>query len=161
MTGERLLRAAKYIDTDEFLLTYGDGVSDVDMKQLCAFHNSRRMTRGVVGTITGIHPKSKYGLVVPDEEHVVSSFTEKPLLPDWTNGGFMVLQKEFMEYCEKDQMIEDALINASVDGKIAMYPHDGFWHSMDTDKDKEDLEKLWLDNPRWKIWDRTEGLNAA
>ncbi len=153
LTGERLLRAAKYIDTDEFMLTYGDGVADVDLAALRTFHGDKRGKHGISGTITGIHPKSKYGLVVPDADHIVNSFTEKPLLPDWTNGGFMVLHKDFLNYCKKDQMIEEALIDASADRKIAMYPHEGFWHSMDTAKDKNDLEQMWRADPKWRIWE--------
>ena len=152
LTGERLLHAAKYIDTDEFMLTYGDGVADINVEALRSFHDERRAQHGIAGTITGIHPKSKYGLVTHDENGIVTKFTEKPRLPDRTNGGFIVLQKEFLTYCKPQQMVEEALIEASNDGKIAMYPHDGFWHSMDTYKDKEDLEALWRTDPKWKIW---------
>lgn len=152
LTGERLLRVSKYIGTDDFMLTYGDGVADVDLEGLRAFHDSKRSAHGVFGTVTGIHPKSKYGLVNPNEHNVITQFTEKPRLRDWTNGGFMVLHKDFLRYCKPNQMIEEALIDASSDGKIAMYPHEGFWHSMDTYKDKEDLEKLWKADPKWRIW---------
>jgi len=154
LTGERLLRAAPHIPGDEFMLTYGDGVSDVDLYALENFYYQKRATEGVLGTITAIHPKHKYGLVNPDDRQVITSFTEKPRLPDYTNGGFMVLHREFMRYCKPNQMIEEALIDATADRKVAMFKHEGFWHSMDTYKDKEDLEKLWLADPKWKVWDR-------
>lgn len=156
LTGERLLRAWKYVDADEFMLTYGDGVSDISLEALRTFHDGKRAANGVIGTITGIHPKSKYGLVVADEDRIIGAFTEKPRLPDYTNGGFMVLNREFLSYCRPKQMVEEALIEATRDRKIALYPHEGFWHCMDTYKDKEDLEKMWVADPKWKIWARAE-----
>ncbi len=152
LTGERLLKAAKYINNEEFMLTYGDGVSDIDLNRLRAFHDEKVTRLGAIGTVTGIHPKSKYGLVNHNENHLITNFTEKPRLPDYTNGGFMVLRKEFLAYCQPGQMVEEALIAASQDHKISMYPHEGFWHCMDTYKDKEDLEVLWKQNPKWKLW---------
>ena len=152
LTGERLLKVAKYINTDEFMVTYGDGVSDVDLSALRAFHDETRLAHGTIGTVTGIHPKSKYGLVNHDDRNVVMNFTQYPRLPDYTNGGFMHFHRDFLNYCKENQMIEDALIDASKDQKIAMYAHQGFWHAMDTVKDKEDLEKMWKDQPAWKIW---------
>ncbi len=152
LTGERLLIASKYIEGDHFMLTYGDGVSNVNIHELHDFHNQKRSNNDVLGTITGIHPKSKYGLLNHNENHLITQFTEKPRLPDYTNGGFMVLHKNFLSYCKPNQMVEEALIDASRDQKISVFPHEGFWHSMDTYKDKEDLEALWKDDPKWKIW---------
>ena len=152
LTGERLLRAAKYLNADEFMLTYGDGVSDIDLAKLRAFYDERKASHNIAGALTGIHPKSKYGLVNHDEHHVVTKFQQYPRLPDYTNGGFMLLNKGFLKYCKENQMIEDAMIDAANDGKMAMYLHEGFWHSMDTVKDKEDLEKLWKADPKWKTW---------
>ena len=153
LTGERLLRIEKYLAPhDTFMVTYGDGVSDIDIKALHDFYDSRRASHGVVGVLTGIHPKSKYGLVNHDNENVVTQFQQYPRLPDYTNGGFMVFGKDFLKYCKENQMIEDAMIDASNDKKIAMYQHQGFWHCMDTYKDKEDLEKYWKTEPKWKVW---------
>lgn len=154
LTGERLLRAWKHVDADEFMLTYGDGVADIVLQDLHAYHAGKRVDAGVVGTITGIHPKSKYGLVNA-ENGIITAFTEKPRLPDYTNGGFMVLNREFLSYCKPNQMIEEALIDATRERKVALYPHEGFWHCMDTYKDKEDLEKLWTTDPKWKIWEKS------
>ncbi|MBN1584959.1 NTP transferase domain-containing protein [Candidatus Uhrbacteria bacterium] len=153
LTAERVLRVAKYIRTPRFMLTYGDGVSDLDILRLHAHHEERRQTHGVVATITGIHPKSKYGLVCCDDRCLVTSFKEKPRLNDYTNGGFMVLERDFIgQYCRPGKMIEEALIDASQDRKVSLYQHDGFWHSMDTVKDKEDLESLWNSDPKWCVW---------
>ncbi|MFA6429861.1 MAG: sugar phosphate nucleotidyltransferase [Patescibacteria group bacterium] len=152
LTAERLTRVKKYLTGPEFMLTYGDGVADVDLAKLLALHRERQAQDGVIGTITGIHPKSKYGLLNFNDRNVITSFTEKPRLPDYTNAGFMVLTRDFLPYCHGNEMIEESLIRATEDRKIAMYPHEGFWHCMDTYKDKEDLEKLWKSEPKWKIW---------
>lgn len=152
LTAERLLIASKYIQTDEFMLTYGDGVSNVNLDQLKQFHAQRQSTQGIIGTVTGVHPKHKYGLLAHDENFILNGFSQYPKLPDFTNGGFMMFHRSFLSYCQQGQMIEDALIAATQQHKIAMYPHEGFWHAMDTAKDKEDLEKLWKSHPEWKIW---------
>ncbi len=154
LTGERLLRVEKYLTGNEFMLTYGDGVSDVDLHALHAYHQQRKAVLGTVGTITGIHPKSKYGLVETNEYGLITKFQEKPQLRDYTNGGFMILSRDFLPYCKPGEMVEQALTKASQEGKIALYAHEGFWHCMDTYKDKEDLEHLWNTDPRWKIWDK-------
>ncbi len=152
LTGERLLRARKHLGDREFMLTYGDGVADISLDALRRFHEEKRASTDVVGTVTGIHPKSKYGLVHADDDNVVTSFVEKPRLPDYTNGGFMVLEQDFLHYCKPGRMVEEALIDATADKKIALYPHEGFWHCMDTYKDKEDLEKMWMTDPKWAVW---------
>lgn len=153
MTGERLLKVAKYLEPyDSFMLTYGDGVSDIDIKALHDFHEARAKSHGAAVTLTGIHPKSKYGLVNHDDNQMVTQFQQYPRLADYTNGGFMVMDKSFLNYCQPGQMVEDALIAASADKKVAMYQHQGFWHAMDTIKDKEDLEKMWKNGAEWKVW---------
>ena len=136
LTGERLLRASKYLTGSEFMLTYGDGVSDIALAELRAYHWRQRAQHGVIGTVTGVHPKSKYGLVNVDQRRVVTRFVQKPRLHDYTNGGFMVFGREFIGYCQPNQMVEDAIIAATGEGKIALYPHEGFWHCMDTYQDK-------------------------
>ncbi len=153
LTGERLLKISRYLEPHtEFMVTYGDGVSDLDIRALHDFHQTRHQSQGVVATMTGIHPKSKYGLVKHDDSQMVTQFQQYPQLPDYTNGGFMVMNSEFLDYCKPGQMIEDAFIAASADKKVALYQHQGFWHCMDTIKDKEDLEKLWQSEPKWKVW---------
>lgn len=152
LTAERLLRVEKYLPEGTFMLTYGDGVSDIELTRLLDFYEAKRREHQVSGVVTGVHPKSKYGLLNHNEHHVITNFTEKPRLPDYTNAGFMVLHREFLRYCQPGHMIEESLIIAAQEHKVAMYPHEGFWHSMDTYKDKEDLEHLWNTVPKWKIW---------
>lgn len=157
LTGERLLKVAHLLDNKPFMATYGDGVSDVDLSQLIVQHQKLRESHGAIGTITGVHPKSKYGLVMTHESGLIEKFTQYPLMPDYTNAGFMIFEPEFLSYCRPNTMVEDAMIHASEQGKLGMYRHEGFWHAMDTVKDKEDLEKMWKNEPRWKIW---EGMAA-
>lgn len=148
MTGERLAMVKKYIPHNEFMLTYGDGVSNLDINALIDFHRKQ----GTVGTLTGVHPTSKYGLVSVDDNNLVTSFSQKPKLSEYINGGFMVLRRDFFRYLKKDQMVEEALSDLIQDRQLAIYKHDDFWHCMDTYKDYEDLNKMWKDNPQWKIW---------
>lgn len=148
LTGERLKMVEQYIDADQFMLTYGDGVSNVNIEQLHNFHNEQKS----LVTITGVHPTSKFGLVQTDDTQRVVAFNQKPQLHDYVNGGFMVVQKEFMKYLKEDQMVEDALIEAVKGNSVSLYKHDGFWHCMDTYKDYEDLNAMWSNNPEWKVW---------
>lgn len=152
LTAERLMRVSKYIDTDQFMLTYGDGVSDVDVRALHAHHDKLRADHGVIGTVTGVHPRSKYGLVETDARGVVTQFRQKPILKDYTNGGFMVMHRDFFSYLKPGEMVEDALIAATAAGKIGLYNYEGFWHCMDTYQDMEELNKMWNTDPKWKIW---------
>ena len=124
-TGERLLQVEKYITTNEFMVTYGDGVSNIDIEALIAFHRSQ----GTIGTITGVHPTSKWGLVRVDEEKKVTAFEQKPVLHDYVNGGFMVFNKEIFKYLKPDQMIEDALVDLAHDHDLSLYQHDGYWQA--------------------------------
>lgn len=153
LTSERLMKVAYLLGDKPFMATYGDGVSNVDLHQLIAFHDHMRTTYGVIGTLTGVHPKSKYGLVLTDDYGRMTRFAQYPQLPDYTNSGFMVFEPDFLPYCRPNTMIEDTMIEVTNEGKMAMYRHEGFWHSMDTVKDKEDLEKLWKQQPAWKIWE--------
>ncbi|MFH0928591.1 MAG: sugar phosphate nucleotidyltransferase [bacterium] len=152
LTGERLLKIEKYLPQGEFMLTYGDGLSDVNLRLLLTFYQQKKSLSDVYGVVTGIHPKSKYGLVTSDPDNIITFFQEKPTLPDYTNGGFMVLNRNFLRYCKPKQMVEEALTDAAKDRRLALYQHEGFWHCMDTYKDKEDLEKMWATAPKWKLW---------
>lgn len=147
-TGERLRLVQKYIPQNRFFVTYGDGVANIDIRALLAFH----LRKGLVGTITGVHPWSKYGLVTVDAEERVAAFEQKPRLHDYVNGGFMVFERAFFEYIKPEAMIEDALVAAAADRTLALYFHNDFWHCMDTYKDYEDLNRLWHENPAWKVW---------
>ncbi|MBI5123536.1 NTP transferase domain-containing protein [Candidatus Roizmanbacteria bacterium] len=148
LTGERLLRVKKYIKTDRFMVTYGDGVSNIALDKLVEYHNQKDVT----GLVTGVHPKSKWGLVVADENNIVQRFKQKPVLDEFVNGGFMVFKSGFFKYLRKRETIEQALDRLLKDKQLAVYHHEGFWSAMDTYSDVEDMNKQWKKDPLWKIW---------
>jgi len=145
--GERVLMLKDRIQEDIFMVTYGDGVADIDINKLVAFHRDS----GKIATITGVHPISRWGLV-KEENNLVTDFSEKPSLNDYVNGGFMVLNKEFFNYLKPGDMIEDGLSRLAKEGQLTMYKHEGFWYGMDTYRDFLFLNKIWKDDPKWKIW---------
>ena len=149
LPGERILQVKNYIPDDEdFMVTYGDGVGDINIPKLIAFHKKVK----TVGTVTGVHPRSKYGLIKLGKGSTVFEFQEKPVLGDWTNGGFMVFQKKFFSYLRKGETEHPALAQLSREKQLSLYAHNGFWHCMDTYSDVEHLNRLWREHPKWKIW---------
>jgi len=152
-TATRLLKCRDHIHSDPFMVTYGDGVADISLPALIKRHQHLRKEHGVVATITITRPYSKYGIVKLDGD-IVEKFQEKPLMDNFVNVGFMVLEPEIFDYISKDKdvMFEDTLEEVAKDGKLGYYIHDGFWHAMDTYKDYVDLNDMWRDNPKWKIW---------
>ena len=143
MTGGRLLRLKNIVQpSGTFLLTYGDGVSDVDLSRLLDFHKSH----GRIATITGVRPPVRFG-ELSLEGNKVTSFEEKPQAREgWINGGFFVFEPEIFDYIEGDQtMLErQPLENLAKRGELMAYLHDGFWQCMDTLRDKQALEQLWV-----------------
>jgi len=150
LPGERILRVKDYIDGEEdFMVTYGDGVSNIDIKKLVAFHKKQKTT----GTVTGVNPRSKYGLVRIDKKtSIIQRFVEKPVIQDWVNGGFMVFKKKFFSYLRPGEFEHAALHRLVQEKQLSLYAHEGFWHSMDTYADVENLNKMWNSLPQWKIW---------
>lgn len=150
LPGERILRIKKYIpeEDSDFMVTYGDGVSDIDIKNLIKFHKQQN----TIGTITGVHPRSKYGLLTVDAKGIVTKFVEKPVLKERVNGGFMIFNKSFFDYLQEGEMEHQALQRLITKKELSVFIHDGFWHSMDTYPDVENLNKFWIENPKWKIW---------
>ena len=146
--GERVLRLKKYINSDLFMVTYGDGVADIDINKLVEFHKNK----GKIATITGIHPISRWGLIKLDNNDFVTKFDQKPSLYDYVNGGFMIFNRKFFDFLKPGDMIEDALIRLIPQKEITLYRHDTFWYGMDTYRDFLFLNKLWKENPKWKIW---------
>lgn len=146
--GERVLKLKKYIKGDLFMVTYGDGVADIDVDKLVQFH----IQKNVIATITGVHPSSRWGLINTDEDNIITQFSQKPMLYDYVNGGFMVFKKEFLDILKEGDMIEDALTRLIPLRELALYKHEGFWYGMDTYKDFLYLNELWEENPKWKIW---------
>ncbi|MEG0307370.1 MAG: glucose-1-phosphate cytidylyltransferase [Clostridium sp.] len=151
MTSGRLKQVEKYIDEDEFLFTYGDGLSDIDINKLIEFHRKK----GRMSTLTGVHPISPFGLMEV-EDGIVKSFKEKPILKDMVNGGFMVLNKNIFKYLPSEDCFfeQSPLINMAKDGQLAVYEHKGFWTAIDTFKDVEAVNKMWGNGEcEWKVWE--------
>ena len=146
--GERILKLKKYITEDIFMVTYGDGIADIDIEKLMAFHKSH----GKIATITGVHPISRWGLVNTDTNSIVTEFAQKPMMYDYVNGGFMVFNKTFFDYIKPGEMIEDSLMKLIPQKQLALYKHEGFWYGMDTYKDFLFLNELWKEDPKWKLW---------
>lgn len=151
MSGGRILQCDKYIPKNDeyFMVTYGDGVSDVDIDALVRFHKQQK----TVGTITGVHPRSKYGLIRVDENGLVIHFEEKPVLTDIVNGGFMIFDRRAFTYMKHEEMDTEGLKRIANDKQLSVFKHDGFWFAIDTYKELEDLNKIWnAGNPPWKVW---------
>lgn len=150
LPGERILRIKDFIPKtdDDFMVTYGDGVSDVNIKELIKFHKKQ----GTIGTITGVHPRSRYGLLKIKKNNIAKEFIEKPVLNEWTNGGFMVFKREFFKYLRKGEFEHSSLKRLIRKGQLSVYIHNGFWHSMDTYPDVDNLNRLWIEDPKWKVW---------
>jgi glucose-1-phosphate cytidylyltransferase len=151
LTGGRLKRVEQYIGKETFCFTYGDGVADVDISRLVAFHRAQ----GKAATLTAIQPPGRYGAVSIDDARV-TSFAEKPAGDGaWVNGGYFVLEPSAFDYIANDQTSWEsgALVRMSQDGKLAGYQHVGFWQAMDTLRDKNHLEELWQSgHAPWKVW---------
>lgn len=147
-TGERLRKVAKYIDADHFMLTYGDAVSNVNIKELVNFHTNH----GKMITITGVHPPSKWGQISVGKNMIVKQFKQKPILKDYVNGGFMCMKKETLDILEPGRMIEDDIIRLSKEEEVVVFEHNGFWQAMDTYAEMKDLNKIWDEKFPWKVW---------
>jgi len=151
-TGSRLFQASRYIEGDDFLFNYSDGLSDIDLDALLRLH---RRT-GKLATLTGFHPRSRYGVVRADTDNVVYHWHEKPLMQDLTSGGFFVMNTGIFDYLESDPacVLETGpLTRLASDRQLALYKHDGFWYSMDTYKEAKALNEMWeLGDARWKVW---------
>lgn len=148
LTGERVRRLKKYIDTEDFMITYGDGLSDINIKELLKFHKSKNK----IGTVTGVFPQLKYGAFDGDGKGLVKNFEKKAKIKQLINGGFMVFKKRAFDFIEEDSMIEDMFLPLIDRGQLSLYKHTGFFHSMDTYQDVQDLNEMWKENPAWKIW---------
>jgi len=151
LTGGRIKRLQPWIGQETFMLTWGDGVSDVDLDKLLAFHRSHRK----LATITAVRPAARYGHLEFEGNQVIS-FTEKPQTSEgWINGAFFVLEPEVFDYIAGDDVMfeHDPLINLARDGELMAYKHESFWQCMDTLREKHLLQSLWdSGNPPWKLW---------
>jgi glucose-1-phosphate cytidylyltransferase len=153
MTGARVKRVEKYVESDPFLLTYGDGVTDLNIRALVEFHEKH----GKIGTVTGVFPPSRYGELLIRGEKVLG-FEEKPESGgNSINGGYFVLSRSFFKYLSdrEDCVLEhEPLRNLAADGQLQVFAHKGFWQCMDTHRDYQYLNQLWGEGAAaWKVWD--------
>jgi len=152
MTGGRIKRACDFIGDETFLLTYGDGLSDIDIPKTIEFHKSKK---GLI-TITAIQPPGRYGALKITENNSIEKFLEKPKGDGaWMNGGFFVCEPSVFNYITDDETIfeQEPLTKLATDGKLYAYKHRGFWACMDTIRDKKMLSDLWVqEDAPWKIW---------
>jgi len=150
-TGGRVKRAAEFIGHEPFMLTYGDGVSNVNISELVKFHNEH----GKLATMTAAHPLARFGKIVLKDEQVIE-FVEKPQTDEgWINGGFFVLQPEIVNYIEDDQTAWERkpMERLAADGQLMAYCHNEFWQCMDNLRDVQLLNNLWDDGSApWKVW---------
>lgn len=152
-TGARIKRIQKYVESETFMLTYGDGVSDVDLNRLIAFHRSHN----AVGTMTAIQPGGRFGVLEIDSHMNINKFMEKNKEDGgWVNAGFMVLEPEIFHYIadDEEEVFEKApLETLAREGQLMAYKHDSFWQCMDTMRDKIVLNHMWeTGNAPWKVW---------
>jgi len=152
MTGGRIKRVAPYIGNGTFLLTYGDGVSDVNISKLVEYHQSH----GKSATVTATQPSGRFGALSLGAAGRVESFQEKPAGDgSWINGGYFVLEPSMLELIAGDTTVfeKEPLERLASNGQLIAYKHDGFWHAMDTLRDKNHLESLWQSGKApWKVW---------
>lgn len=151
MTGGRIARVAHYIDTPQFMLTYGDGVSNVDLDALLAFHNQQKK----MVTITGVNLPSRFGHFRVQDDQVQEFVEKKNVEHEWINGGFFVCQKEFLNYIDDDAncvLEQEPLRAVTEQGQLGLYKHKGFWQCMDTVREHQMLEELWKKDAPWKVW---------
>jgi len=150
-TGGRIKRLAPHVNNETFMLTWGDGVADINLDDLLAFHKSH----GKLATLTAVRPTARYGHIEMDGDRIVE-FSEKPQTREgWINGAFFVLEPEVFNYIEGDdtQWEKEPLEGLARDGQLMAYRHTSYWQCMDTLREKYILEKLWnTDNPPWRLW---------
>jgi len=153
MTGGRIKRVSEYLGGETFMLTYGDGVADVDIKTLYDFHRSH----GKQATVTAVQPLGRFGAMGVTPEGAVSVFQEKPVGDgSWVNGGFFVLEPAVLEHISADDTIweREPLEQLAARGELVAHRHQGFWQPMDTLRDKQHLEQLWESGEApWKVWE--------
>lgn len=151
MTGGRVKRIEKYIDRDNFMVTYGDGVADVNIAKLLAFHKSH----GKLATVTTFRPISRFGILDVDSEGRVLEFAEKPQIDGWISVGYMIFNRRVFEYLDGDDCIleQEPMQRLAADGELMAYRHEGFFFAMDTFREYKYLNELWdRGEAPWKVW---------
>ena len=148
--GARVRLAGERFNAERFFVTYGDGIGNVDINALLAFHHSH----GKLATVTGYQPYSQYGVLDVDGDQI-TAMREKPRLTNWVNAGFFVFETDALSYMQGDNQVDlekDSLVKLAADGQLMMYRHAGFWASMDTFKEAQTLNELWDTDAPWKVW---------
>lgn len=151
MTGGRVKRVQKYINDDTFMVTYGDGLSDVNIAKLLEFHKSH----GKIATVTTMKPQSRFGILDLDTDGTVKSFAEKPQMDGWASGGYFVFQRKFFDYLGDDDCVmeREPLERLAREGQLVGYRHEGFFFAMDTYREYVMLNDLWNSGQApWKVW---------
>lgn len=152
MTGARVKRIEKYVDSDLFMLTYGDGVTNIDINELVNFHKEHDK----IGTVSGVHPPSQYGELTIQNDQVMTFAEKKKNWSSCINGGYFVFKREFFNYLETDDQCvleRGPLERLAADGELKVFHHSGFWQCMDTNRDYKYLNGLWdAGEVPWKVW---------
>lgn len=149
---KRITKVADYIDNGRFFVAYGDDVSDVDLDALIKFHQEH----GRMATITAVQVNLQYGVVEADDDGAVTGFVERPKLPYWINGGFMLFERSVLDLIEErgfENLETEVLPYLAAMDELMIFRHTGFWQSMNTMKDTMTLERIWQDDPPWKVWE--------
>lgn len=148
-TGGRVKRVQRYVGDERFMVTYGDGVADVDIGKLLAFHESH----GKAATLTSVRPLSRFGVLDLEDGGTVTDFREKPQVDGWVNAGYFVFEPSVFDYIGDDSVLEQAPLEAlAKDSELMAYRHDGFWQPMDTYRESKLLNDLWDTGAPWKVW---------
>jgi len=153
LTGGRLKRVSKYLDNEDFCFTYGDGVSDINIRETIKLHQRRK----TLATVSAVQPPGRFGAIMHNGDEQVTGFYEKPRGEggSWINGGFFVLSPKVLDYISDDMTTweQEPMQKLAEEAQMSVYFHDGFWQPMDTLRDKRQLEELWQSgNPPWKVW---------
>ena len=149
-TGGRLYKVRDYLEEDNFLCTYGDGLADINIKELVDFHTSHKK----IATVTAVRAASRFGALSISDDLGVNEFSEKPKTEQWINGGFFIFSRKVFEYLSHDSILEkDPLENLAKEGQLMAYRHDGFWQPMDTYRETQELNAMWQQEcAPWKNW---------
>jgi glucose-1-phosphate cytidylyltransferase len=153
MTGGRVRRVQRYLgeDEDTFMVTYGDGLADVDIRKVLAFHRQH----GKLATVTAVSPVSRYGILDVGEDGAVSHFSEKPHIEGWVSAGFFIFNRRVLDYLDGDGCVleREPLERIAAEGQLMAYPHRGFFFAMDTYREYKVLNELWSEGKApWKVW---------
>lgn len=149
-TGGRLFKVRNYIEDDNFLCTYGDGLANINIKELMNFH----LTHKKIATVTAVRAASRFGALSISDDFGVAYFSEKPKSEQWINGGFFIFKKQVFDYLSNDSVLEkDPLENLAKEGQLMAFKHDSFWQPMDTYRETQELNLIWeKESAPWKNW---------